>query len=74
LEGGFTKYDRFVYLPIEADDGMLKVWQAALLFDPFSDTVTWKDAPKGFYKGKSETFKSFESVDQLIAHLPPRRV
>jgi hypothetical protein len=31
MEGGFTKYDRFVYLPIGADDGMLKVWQAAIL-------------------------------------------
>jgi hypothetical protein len=29
---------------------------------------------KGFYKGKSETFKGFEFVDQLVAHLPPRRV
>ena len=31
LEGGFTKYDRFVYLPIGADEGMLKVWQAAIM-------------------------------------------
>jgi hypothetical protein len=31
LEGGFAKYDRFVYLPIGADDGMLKVWQASML-------------------------------------------
>lgn len=31
LEGGFTKYDRFVYLPIGTDDGMLTVWQAAIL-------------------------------------------
>lgn len=31
LEGGFTKHDRFVYLPIGADDGMLKVWQTSIL-------------------------------------------
>ena len=30
-EGGFTSYDRFVYLSLGADNGMLKVWQAALL-------------------------------------------
>ncbi len=131
LEGGFTKHDRFVYLPIGADDGMLKVWQAAILslllrkeligqdrvnmlkdwkhsgfsiesdtrlfskadrealgqyvvrgatcaekihYDPTSDTVIWTAAPKGFYKGKSESFKGFEFIDQLVAHLPPRRV
>jgi hypothetical protein len=131
LEGGFTKYDRFVYLPIGADDGMLKIWQAAILsfflrkelidqtrvsllkdwkhsgfsiesetrlfnkadrealgqyvvrgatcaekihYDPVSDTVIWIAASKGFYKGKSEAFKGFEFVDQLVAHLPPRRV
>ena len=131
LEGGFTKYDRFVYLPIGADEGMLKVWQAAILalflrkelidqdrvnmlkdwkhsgfsiesntrlfsktdreslgqyvvrgatcaekiqYDPVSDTVIWTASPKGFYKGQTETFKGFEFVDQLVAHLPPRRV
>jgi len=31
LEGGFTNYDRFVYLPIGADEGMLRVWQATML-------------------------------------------
>lgn len=31
LEGGFTKYDRFVYLPIATVDGILKVWQSAIL-------------------------------------------
>jgi len=131
LEGGFTKHDRFVYMPIGADEGMLKVWQAAILalflrkqlidkaranmfkdwkhsgfsiesdtrlfsktdrealgqyvvrgatcaekiqYDPVSDTVIWTASPKGFYKGKTETFKGFEFVDQLVAHLPPRRV
>jgi hypothetical protein len=131
LEGGFTDHDRFVYLPIGADEGMLKVWQAAMLalflrknlidqaradmltswqhsgfsiesdtrlfskadrealgqyvvrgatcaekiqYDPDADTVTWTASPKGFYKGRTETFKGFEFVDQLIAHLPPRRV
>jgi len=131
LEGGFTTYDRFVYLPLGADNGMLQVWQAALLsmflkkglidqtrvnmlkdwkhsgfsidsktrlfskadrealgqyvvrgatcaenihYDPASDTVIWTASPKGFYKGKSETFKGFEFVDQLVAHVPPRRV
>jgi hypothetical protein len=131
LEGGFTKYDRFIYLPIGAYEGMLKVWQAASLalfvrkelidqarvnmlkdwkhsgfsiesetrlfskadrealgqyivrgatcadkihYDPACDTVIWTAPPKGFYKGKSETFKGFEFVDQLVAHLPPRRV
>ena len=39
-----------------------------------SDTVIWTASPKGYYKGKSETFKGFELVDQLVAHLPPRRV
>jgi len=131
LEGGFTMYDRFVYLPLGADNGMLKVWQAALLsmflkkglidqarvnmlkdwkhsgfsiesetrlfskadrealgqyvvrgatcaekihYDPSSDTVIGTTAPKGFYKGKSESLKGFEFVDQLVAHVPPRRV
>jgi hypothetical protein len=131
LEGGFTKYDRFVYLPIGADEGMLKVWQASILalflrkelidqarvnmlkdwkhsgfsiesetrlfnkadrealgqyvvrgatcaekiqYDPASDTVIWRAASKGFHKGKTEIFKGFEFVDQLVAHLPPRRV
>ena len=31
LEGGFADHDRFVYLPIGADEGMLRVWQAAML-------------------------------------------
>jgi hypothetical protein len=131
LEGGFTRYDRFVYLPIGADDGMLKVWQTAILslflrkelidqarvnmlkdwkhsgfsiesetrlysradrealgqyvvrgatcaekiqYDSTSDTVIWTASSKGYYKGKSETFKGFEFIDQLVAHLPPRRV
>ena len=131
LEGGFTRYDRFVYLPIGADEGMLRVWQATMLalflqkklidqtrvnilkdwkhsgfsiesetrplstadrealgqhvvrgaigtkkihYDEASDTVVWTASPKGFYKGTSETFKGFEFVDQLVAHLPPRRV
>jgi hypothetical protein len=43
-------------------------------YDPTSDTVIWSAAPKGFYKGKTETFKGFEFVDQLVAHLPPRRI
>jgi hypothetical protein len=131
LEGGFTTSDRFIYLPIGADESMLKVWQAALLslflrkelidqarvnmlkdwkhsgfsiesetrlfnkadrealgqyvvrgatcaekiqYNHASDTVIWTASPKGFYKGKTETFKGFEFVDQLVAHLPPRRV
>jgi hypothetical protein len=131
LEGGFTRFDRFVYLPIGADEGMFKVWQAAILalflrkelidqarvnmlkdwkhsgfsiesetrlfnkadrealgqyvvrgatcaekiqYNHASDTVIWTASPKGFYKGKTETFKGFEFVDQLVAHLPPRRV
>jgi hypothetical protein len=131
LEGGFTKHDRFVYLPLGADDGLLKVWQAAILsmflkkglidqarvnmlkdwkhsgfsiecetrlfskadrealgqyvvrgatsaekiqYDQDSDTVTWTASSKGFYKGKSETFKGFEFLSQLVAHLPHRRV
>jgi len=43
-------------------------------YDPVSDTVIWTASSKGFYKGKTETFKGFEFVDQLVAHLPPRRV
>jgi len=43
-------------------------------YDKASDTVIWTAAPKGFYKGNSETFKGFMFVDQLVAHLPPRRV
>jgi len=31
LEGGFTRFDRFVYVPIGAYEGMLKVWKAAML-------------------------------------------
>lgn len=31
LDGGFTKYDRFVYLPIGADEGILKVWKSTIL-------------------------------------------
>lgn len=43
-------------------------------YDPASGTVIWTASPKSFYKGKSETFKGFEFVDQLVVHLPPRRV
>lgn len=43
-------------------------------YNSASDTVTWTAAPKGFYKGKSETFKGFGFIDQLAAHLPPQRV
>ena len=43
-------------------------------YDPDNDTVTWSASPKGYYKGRTETFKGFEFVDQLVAHLPPRRV
>jgi hypothetical protein len=43
-------------------------------YDPDTDTVVWTASLKGFYKGKSETFKGFEFVDRLVAHLPPRRV
>jgi len=48
--------------------------QKKIQYDPVSDTVIWTASLKGFYKGKSETFKGFEFVDQLVAHLPPRRV
>ena len=131
LEGGFTNYDCFVYLPLGADEGMLRVWQAAMLslflrkklidqtrvnmlkdwkhsgfsiesntrlfnkadrealgqyvvrgatcaekiqYDEASDTVVWTASPKGFYKGRTETFRGFEFVDQLVVHLPPRRL
>ena len=43
-------------------------------YDPDTDTVIWTASPKGFYKGRSETYTGFEFVDQLVAHLPPRRV
>jgi len=43
-------------------------------YNPVSDTVTWTASPEGFYKGKSEIFKGFEFVDQLVVHVPPRRV
>jgi len=43
-------------------------------YDEASDTVVWTASPKGFYKGRSETFKGFEFVEQLVAHLPPRRL
>jgi hypothetical protein len=43
-------------------------------YDQDSDTVTWTASSKGFYKGKSETFKGFEFLSQLVAHLPHRRV
>lgn len=131
LEGGFTERDRFVYLPLNADDGLLQVWREAMLtmflkksfidqakatmirawvnsgfsvesetrlftkadrealgqyvvrgavclekvsYDASADMVSWKSAEKGFYKGKVETFRGFEFMDQLTAHLPPRRV
>jgi hypothetical protein len=41
-------------------------------YDAKTDTVTWTASPKGFYKGKKEHFRSFEFMDQLMAHLPPR--
>jgi hypothetical protein len=41
-------------------------------YDVKTDTVTWTASPKGFYKGKKEHFRSFEFMDQLMAHLPPR--
>jgi hypothetical protein len=41
-------------------------------YDAKTDTVTWTASPKGFYKGKKEYFRSFEFMDQLMAHLPPR--
>ena len=40
-------------------------------YDPATDTVVWTAAPKGFHKGKAQTFKGHEFVDQLGAHLPP---
>jgi hypothetical protein len=43
-------------------------------YDPDTDTVIWTASPKGYYKGRSRTFTGFEFVDQLVAHLPPRRV
>ncbi len=30
-EGGFTNFDRFVYFPLSANEGMLRVRQAAML-------------------------------------------
>jgi hypothetical protein len=131
LEGGFTENDRFVYLPLSADEGFLKIWRESMLslflkktfidqakatmihswvnsgfsvesetrlftkedrealgqyvvrgavslekvsYDSATDMVSWKAAEKGFYKGKVETFRSFEFMDQLATHLPPRRV
>jgi hypothetical protein len=31
LEGGFTAHDRFVYLPLGANEGIRRVWQAVML-------------------------------------------
>jgi hypothetical protein len=131
LDGGFTQKDRFVYLPLSADAGLVKVWQETMLafflkkdlidqarltmlrswkhsgfsvesetrlltkadrealgqyvvrgatsqekisYDASADTVSWTAAPKGFFKGQVETFRGFEFVEQLAAHIPPRRV
>ena len=35
-------------------------------YDPETDTVTWTTSPKGLYKGRTETFRGFEFVDQLV--------
>ena len=43
-------------------------------YDEGSDTVVWTASPKGFYTGRSETFKGFKLMDQIVAHLPSRRV
>ena len=124
LEGGFSEHDRFVYLPLSANEGLLKVWRAAMLalfleksyidqakatmicswcnsgfsvesetrlftkadkealgqyvvrgavslekiqYNYDTDTVNWKATEKGFYKGKVETFRGFEFMDQLAS-------
>jgi len=43
-------------------------------YDTTTDTVSWHASEKGFFKGKVETFRGFEFMDQLATHLPPRRV
>jgi len=46
LEGGFTAHDRFVYLPLGACDGMLRIWQAAMLalfFFLWLAVLSWED-------------------------------
>ena len=121
LEGGFDQWDRYVYLPLGCDAGLLKLWQESILalflknklieqdraamirswvhsgfsveseealgqyvvrgavseqrisYDSAEDLVTWSARANGFFEGKVETFKGFEFVDQLVAHLPPRR-
>ena len=49
------------------------VSEQRISYDSAADVVTWSARANGFFDGKIETFKGFEFVDQLVAHLPPRR-
>ena len=49
------------------------VSEQRISYDSAADVVTWSARANGFFDGKVETFKGFEFVDQLVAHLPPRR-
>jgi len=43
-------------------------------YDPDADMMILSASPKGYYRGRTETFRGLEFADQLVAHLPPRRV
>ena len=49
------------------------VSEQRISYDSSADLVTWSARANGFFDGKVETFKGFEFIDQLVAHLPPRR-
>jgi len=49
------------------------VSEQRISYDSAADLVTWSARVSGFFEGKVETFKGYEFVEQLVAHLPPRR-
>ena len=54
----------------------MNVWHTCaekFQYDPASDTIIWTASPKDSTKGKQRPSKVLNS-DQLVAHLPPRRV
>lgn len=67
LDGGFDRYDRFVYIPIRTSEKLEKLY-----WDSDTDTVLWHAPNKGHFRGQDKYFPCLDFIARITMHLPPK--